>query len=137
MSMNWIWCQQTFLNLSLHYLLVAVFLKKGLIAFHFSKKVLSFSKCCSFSKCAFVFKMKSFKNWMTFVPKISENFGFFDSYFWPFDKSEEKIKVIFVMPSIWNVFIKFHWHDEKLTFGTCIYNINCTKNGGKNTSCGL
>ena len=40
-------------------------------------------------------------------------------YFWPFNKSEEKMKVIFVisviMPWIWNVFIKFRWHDEKLT----------------------
>ena len=37
-------------------------------------------------------------------------------------KSDEKIKVIFVisaiMSSIWNVFIKFHWHDEKLTYYT-------------------
>ena len=42
----------------------------------------------------------------------------FDSYFWPFNKSHEKIKSIFVIsaiiPSIWNVFIKFRWHDEKL-----------------------
>ena len=45
----------------------------------------------------------------------------FDVYFWPFNKTREKIKVIFVisviMPSIWNVFIKFRWHDEKLTAG--------------------
>ena len=45
----------------------------------------------------------------------------FDSYFWPFNKSHEKIKSIFVIsaiiPSIWNVFIKFRWHDEKLTDG--------------------
>ena len=51
--------------------------------------------------------------------KILKILAFFDSYFWPFYKSEEKIKVIFVisaiMPSIWNVFIKFRWHDEKLT----------------------
>ena len=43
----------------------------------------------------------------------------FDGYFWPFNKSHEKIKSIFVIsaiiPSIWNVFIKFRWHDEKLT----------------------
>ena len=43
----------------------------------------------------------------------------FDSYFWPFNKSDEKIKSIFAMsaiiPSIWNVFIKFRWHGEKLT----------------------
>ena len=51
--------------------------------------------------------------------KFLKILAFFDSYFWPFNKSEEKIKVIFVisviMPSIWNVFIKFRWHDEKLT----------------------
>ena len=43
----------------------------------------------------------------------------FDGYFWPFNKSHEKIKSIFVIsaiiPSIWNVFIIFHLHDEKLT----------------------
>ena len=53
--------------------------------------------------------------------------AFFDSYFWPFYKSEEKIKVIFVisaiMPSIWNVFIKFRWHDEKLTKWTFFGNL--------------
>jgi hypothetical protein len=45
----------------------------------------------------------------------------FDGYFWPFNKSQEKIKSIFVIsaiiPSIWNVFITFRWHDEKLTQG--------------------
>ena len=43
----------------------------------------------------------------------------FDSYFWLFNKSDEKIKFIFVIsaiiPSIWNVFIKFCWNDENLT----------------------
>ena len=43
----------------------------------------------------------------------------FDGYFLPFNNSHEKIKSIFVIsaiiPSIWNVFIKFRWHDEKLT----------------------
>ena len=43
----------------------------------------------------------------------------FDVYFWPFNKSHEKINIIFVISaiiaSIWNVFIKFGWHDEKLT----------------------
>ena len=56
--------------------------------------------------------------WLLFL-KFLKNLAFFDSYFWPFNKSEEKIKVIFVnsaiMPSIWNVFIKFCSHDEKLT----------------------
>ena len=45
----------------------------------------------------------------------------FDGYFWPFNKSHEKIKSIFVIsaiiPSIWNVFIKFRWRDEILTRG--------------------
>ena len=53
--------------------------------------------------------------------KFLKILAFFDSYFWPFNKSEEKIKVIFVisviMPSIWNVFIKFRWCDEKFTAG--------------------
>ena len=43
----------------------------------------------------------------------------FDGYFGPFNTSHEKIKSIFVISaiiaSIWNVFIKFRWHDEKLT----------------------
>ena len=46
----------------------------------------------------------------------------FDVYFWPFNKSHEKINIIFVISaiiaSIWNVFIKFRWHDEKLTNGS-------------------
>ena len=45
----------------------------------------------------------------------------FDGYFLPFNKSDEKIKYIFVISaiilSIWNGFIKFGWHDEKLTYG--------------------
>ena len=49
----------------------------------------------------------------------------FDGYFWPFSKSHEKIKSIFaisaIIPSIWNVFIKFRWHDEKLTLMTRLY----------------
>ena len=51
--------------------------------------------------------------------KFLKNLAFFDSYFWPFNKTHEKIIAIFVisaiMASIWNVFIKFRWHDEKLT----------------------
>ena len=51
--------------------------------------------------------------------KFLKNLAFFDSYFWPFNKTHEKIIAIFVisaiMASIWNVFIKFCWHDEKLT----------------------
>ena len=44
-----------------------------------------------------------------------------DGYFWPFNKAHEKIKSIFVIsaiiPSIWNVFIKFRWRDEILKWG--------------------
>ena len=51
--------------------------------------------------------------------KFLKFLAFFDSYFWPFNKSHEKTNVIFVisavMASIWNVFIKFRWHDEKFT----------------------
>ena len=32
--------------------------------------------------------------------KFLKNLAFFDSYFWPFSKSEEKIKVIFVISAI-------------------------------------
>ena len=43
----------------------------------------------------------------------------FDGYFWPFNNSHEKIESIFaisaIIPSLWNVFIKFRWHDEKLS----------------------
>ena len=73
-------------------------------------------------------------NWYSSMNFFLERFGYFltlkidlenqilalfDSYFWPFNKSHEKIKCIFVIstiiPSIWNVFIKFRWRDEKLT----------------------
>ena len=54
--------------------------------------------------------------------KFLKKLAFFDSYFWPFNNTNEKIIAIFVIsaiiPSIWNVFfIKFCWHDEKLTQG--------------------
>ena len=49
--------------------------------------------------------------------KFLKKLAFFDSYFWPFNKTHEKIIAIFViraiMASIWNVFIKFRWRDEK------------------------
>ena len=55
--------------------------------------------------------------------KFLKKLAFFDSYFWPFNKSHEKTNAIFmisaIMASIWNVFIKFRWHDEKLTTDTC------------------
>ena len=54
--------------------------------------------------------------WLLFL-KFLKFLAFFDSYFWPFNKSHEKTNVIFVlsavMASIWNVFINFRWHDEK------------------------
>ena len=55
--------------------------------------------------------------------KFLKFLAFFDSYFWPFNKSHEKTNAIFVisavMASIWNVFIKFRWHDEKFTGVWC------------------
>ena len=48
----------------------------------------------------------------------------FDVFFWPLNKSSEKINTFFLINaiiasiysiSIWNVFIKFRWDDEKLT----------------------
>ena len=60
------------------------------------------------------------------VLKFLKILAFFDSYFWPFNKTHEKIIAIFVisgiMATIWNVFIKFRWHDEKLTWHLAIYN---------------
>ena len=54
--------------------------------------------------------------------KFLKKFAFFDSFFWPFNKTHETIIAIFVisaiMASIWNDFIKFRWHDEKLTLVT-------------------
>ena len=46
----------------------------------------------------------------------------FDVYFWPLKRSHEKINTVFVISaiiaSVWNVFIKFRWHDEKITLWT-------------------
>ena len=54
--------------------------------------------------------------------KFLKNLAFFEVYFWPFNKSHEKINIIFVISaiiaSIWNVFMKFRWHDEKLIIMT-------------------
>ena len=74
------------------------------------------------------------KIWRIFDIEIDfENqiLALFDVYFWPFNKSHEKINIIFVISaikaSIWNVFIKFRWHDEKLTSGLhAIYTYICT-----------
>ena len=50
--------------------------------------------------------------------KFLKFLALFESYFWSFNKSHENINAFFVisaiMASIWNVFIKFRWHDEKL-----------------------
>ena len=48
----------------------------------------------------------------------------FDVYFWPFNKSHEKVNIIFVISaiiaSIWNVIIKFRWCDEKFSRRACM-----------------
>ena len=45
--------------------------------------------------------------------KFLKKLAFFDSYFWPFNKTHEKIIANFVISAIiastWNIFIKFHW----------------------------
>ena len=65
-----------------------------------------------------------FSEWLNWFLTLKIDFenqilALFDVYFWPFNKSHEKINIIFVISaiiaSIWNVFIKFRWHDEKLT----------------------
>ena len=62
----------------------------------------------------------SFKIEQHLFLKFLKILAFFDSYFWPFKKTHEKIIAIFVisaiMASVWNGFIKFPWHDEKLTY---------------------
>ena len=72
------------------------------------------------------FSMKFFLErfeWFLMLKIAFENqiLALFDGYFWP----HEKIKSIFVIsafiPSIWNVFIKFRWHDEKLTLAYVKY----------------
>ena len=64
--------------------------------------------------------------------KFLKKMAFFDSYFWPFNKSQEKINAIFVisaiMASLWNVFIKFRWHDEKLTVMNWLFWITIQEN---------
>ena len=65
----------------------------------------------------------------------------FDVYFWPFNKSYEKINIIFVISaiiaSIWNVFIKFRWHDEKLTAGASKMNAWNLRSTVKNAAAAL
>ena len=52
---------------------------------------------------------------LDFLKKLA----FFGSCFWLFNKTHEKIIPSFVISAIiawiWKVFIKFRWHDEKLT----------------------
>jgi hypothetical protein len=82
-------------------------------------------------KCApkLIFSMNFFLEtfgWFLTLKTDFENqiLALFDGYFWPFKKTCEKINAIFVisttMASIWNVFIKFRWHDEKLTTVTLL-----------------
>ena len=77
-----------------------------------------------YSSTKFFFYKDSDDFWHSKIDFENQIFAFFDGYFWPFNKSHEKIKCIFVIsaiiPSIWNVFIKFHWHDEKLTVNSHI-----------------
>ena len=67
--------------------------------------------------------------------KILKNLAFFDSYFWPFNKSEEIfIFVIFaIILSIWKAFIKFRWHDEKLNCVEC--SLDCRNSEYHNSFC--
>ena len=67
------------------------------------------------------FYLERFEGFLTLKINFENQIlALFDVYFWPFNKSHEKINIIFVISaiiaSIWNVFIKFRWHDEKLTY---------------------
>ena len=94
----------------------------------------------NWSQQKMLFTKKVCLNWYSSMNFFLERFGwfltlkinfenqilaFFDVYFWPFNMSHEKINAIFVisatMASIWNLFIKFHWHDEKLITGHVVY----------------
>ena len=76
-----------------------------------------------FSKKFFLERLRWFLTLKIDVEK--QILALFDSYFWPINKSHEKIKSIFViktiMPPVWNVFFKFCWHDEKLTKGAVLF----------------
>ena len=50
--------------------------------------------------CLFLLILSSIKIEQPLFLKFLKNLAFFDSYFWPFNKSEEKIKVIFVISAI-------------------------------------
>ena len=89
-SINWICCQQTFLNLSLYFLLIA-FIKRGLITSHFSKNLISFSKRSWFLKCAFIFRV-----WFYF-----EMCFHFQNVFWPMYLKSILISVVSSFASLW------------------------------------
>ena len=66
------------------------------------------------------FFLERFEQFLTLeIDFENQILALFDGYFWPFNKSHEKIKSIFeisaIITSIWNVFIEFRWRDEKLT----------------------
>ena len=95
-----------------------------------SRSILMLHKITNNKKCApkliffnEFFFLERFRYFLTLkIDFENQILALFDSYFWPFNKSHEKIKFIFVIsaiiPSIWNVFIKFCWHDENLTRGS-------------------
>ena len=69
-----------------------------------------------------IFLLERFKGFLTLkIDFENQILALFDIYFWPFNKSHEKINAIFVISattaSIWNVFIKFRWHDDITTCG--------------------
>ena len=82
--------------------------KKLLLSWYFSTKII----------------LERFKGFLTLKIDIENQIlALFDVYFWPFNKSLEKINTFFlisaIIASIWNVFIKFRWHGEKLFFRSC------------------
>ena len=87
--------------------ILRIFLKKSLENINLGAHFLFLSILCSMKIERLLF--------LKFLKKLA----FFDSYFWPFNKTHKKFITIFVISaikaSIWNVFIKFLWHDEKLT----------------------
>ena len=77
-------------------------------------------------KLIFLNKEKEIFIWFLTLNIDFENqiLAHFDCYFWPFIKSHAKINTVFVIStiraSIWNVFIKFRCHGEKLTIGQIV-----------------
>ena len=92
---------------------------------HFSccTKLIKTKKLLLYCYSSMNFFLERFEGFLTLKINFENQIlALFDVYFWPFNKSHEKINIIFVISaiiaSIWNVFIKFRWHDEKLTYGT-------------------